>query len=160
MKDAVTAARLREVLLYIPETGLFYWRYKPNRRICAGDEAGAMLRGRQQIKVDGCIYRSHRLAWLYVYGSMPENEIDHINGNPSDNRIINLRDVAHQHNVQNQRRPHSRNKLGFLGVSRNSHGNGFRARINDEYLGTFRTPQEAQQEYIRAKRQKHYGSTL
>lgn len=157
----LTAEQLRMWLHYEPSTGVFTWRIKPNRRIRVGDVAGTPCRGRWQIKLGGTLQRSHRLAWLYMYGEWPKQQIDHINGNPSDNRICNLRDVSSTTNHQNQRRAHKRNKLGILGVSRSYQKKpGFRARIDHVHLGTFETPELAHAVYLHAKRSIHDGNTL
>ena len=61
-------------------------------------------------------YLGYRLAWLYVYGKLPDGDIDHINGKPSDDRIKNLRDVSRSVNLQNQRAARSNNSSGLLGI--------------------------------------------
>ena len=161
MPQLVTADRLRAALLYDPLSGIFTWRIKPNRRIRIGSKAGTLTRGRIHIRLDGQIHRAHRLAWLYVNGHWPKREIDHRNGNASDNRIDNLRDVTHAVNTQNQRRPHSRNITGgLLGVSTTRSGKQYRARIDNRHLGVFETPERAHQAYIAAKRNHHEGGML
>jgi hypothetical protein len=69
----------------------------------------------EKIKVDGKVYKSHRLAWFYVNGKFPDGEIDHINGNTLDNRICNLRDVSSEGNCRN-RTKRADNKSGVTGV--------------------------------------------
>lgn len=156
----IAAQRLRELVHYDPATGIFQWRVSTNRRIVPGQVAGTRNHGRWQIKLEGRIYRAHRLAWLYVHGHWPEQEIDHKNGNPLDNRIDNLRDVSGKVNHQNRHGPQSRNRLGVLGVSRTSKSNTFRARIDNEYLGVFPTAEAAHEAYVQAKRLKHEGGML
>lgn len=160
MKDELTI--IKEYLNYEPETGDFFWIKKPNRKIPVGSKAGCKSRGRLQIRVNGKMYRAHRLAWFYYYGSHPNFVIDHINGDPMDNRISNLRDVSHSVNLQNQRRPTSRNQLQkYLGVSSASNQKtGYRARINHTHLGTFKTPEEARDAYLEAKRRLHEGCAI
>ena len=90
----LTAERLREVLVYQPDTGEFY----------RGDKKAGSLNARHgyiYICVDYRHYRAHRLAWLYMYGKWPDGDIDHINSNRSDNRIANLRDVSRSFNLLN-----------------------------------------------------------
>lgn len=88
--------------------------------------------------------------------------MDHINGNRSDNRWANLRDVTHSVNLQNQRRPKSDNKCGFLGV--HAHPSGFRAYIGVNKvrldLGVYATAHKAHQVYLSAKRRLHEGCTI
>lgn len=162
MDIELTVERLREVLAYCPDTGSFTWLVKTNRNVVVGSFAGTKSHGYYQIGIDGRIHRSHRLAWLYVHGKWPEHHIDHINGNPADNRIANLRDVPRSTNQQNQRIAHRRSSTGLLGAS--SHGKHFTARIQaggeQIRLGRFSTAEEAHAAYIKAKRELHKGNTL
>lgn len=116
-----TVKLLKELLHYESETGVFYWLVSNSNRIKVGDVAGCVNPyGYVVIRIDGHLYRAHRLAWLYVYGNYPEGKqpfIDHINGNPSDNRITNLRCSSLAENQKN-RKINSNNKSGVLGVSR------------------------------------------
>jgi hypothetical protein len=155
----LTATMLKAALQYSPETGLFRWRIKPNRRIRIGQIAGTITRvgGPIQIKVFGELHRAHRLAWLYVHEKWPTGIIDHKNGNPTDNRIANLRDTTWRINNQNKRKAKSNSRTGILGVSPNPNGNRFRARIDAIHLGTFASKKEAQQVYLKAKRELHEG---
>jgi HNH endonuclease len=108
------------------------------------------------------LHLAHRLAWLYVHGIWPERKIDHINGNPCDNRLVNLRDVSQAQNMQNYRKAKSGSALGIQGVTRN--GTGFMAQLTvnykNVYLGTFRTSEAAHEAYLVAKRNLHPFSTL
>lgn len=107
--------RLRELLLYSPERGFFTWKITKGK-IKANSIAGTLHRdGRRQIQIDGRIYKEHRLAWFYVYGYMPD-ELDHINRNAADNRLVNLRLCSHQENLLN-RGKYRNNTSGFPGVS-------------------------------------------
>jgi HNH endonuclease/AP2 domain len=162
----LTAERLREVLNYEAETGIFRWRKKTSHRIAIGDVAGTKTRpdGYCAIAIDGTLYLAHRLAWMYINGSHAENFIDHINGNPSDNRIANLREATQSVNMQNQKKATKKNKTGFLGVDWHKRANKFRAaiRLNGKqtHIGYFQTPEEAHQAYLRVKRSLHIGNTL
>jgi len=103
------------------------------------------------------------MAWLYMTGSWPAAEIDHRNGNKSDNRWENLRDVQPVVNQQNKRRAQSNSKTGFLGVMVSGDGR-FCARIRvngrNKHLGSFRSPELAHAAYLMAKRELHEGGTL
>jgi hypothetical protein len=159
----VTHTRLLEALTYAPSAGTFAWRVSPSRKLKAGDLAGALVgHGYIHIEIDGRSYGAHRLAWLYVYGSWPSAQIDHINGKRADNRIENLRDVVRRHNQQNQRVAHSGNMLGLLGVSKA--GNRFKARIVvdglQRQIGTFNTAEEAHAAYVKTKRRVHPGCMI
>jgi len=129
----------------------------------AGDVAGyARPDGYRRIGVDGGLYFSHRLAWLYVHGRWPEKQIDHKNTIPGDDRFENLRDTTHAGNQQNKRQAQSNNKIGLLGVSPN--GKKFQARImfdsKHRPLGTFATAEAAHAAYVVAKRQLHATCTI
>ena len=84
-KNDVTQEELKKKLIYYPEEGYFIWSK-------LGNVAGWTRKdGYSFIRLNNKLYRTHRLAWLYMYGSFPKNEIDHIDGNPNNNRINNLR---------------------------------------------------------------------
>lgn len=160
----ITQERLREVLNYDSETGLFSWIAKPNRRIAVGDIAGTISHGYIVTRIDGRRYPMHRLAWLYVTGGWPIGAIDHINGVRSDNRIANLRVVTDSVNKQNKYRAQRNSKIGILGVSMACGGKKFRARIKTsqghKHLGVFETADEAASAYLTAKRKLHPGSNI
>ena len=159
----VTFDELRELVDYNANTGLFTWAVNRSNKTRAGSQAGSTRKdGYSVIEIYGRKYKSHRLAWLYCYGCFPKNCIDHINGNKSDNRISNLRDVTHSENLRNQKKPRSDNKSGFLGVCIHKRINGeikFGAQIRTDgkptFLGLFDTPNEAHMAYMQAKRIAH-----
>ena len=101
---------IRDVLAYDPETGLFTWLQKPNRRVRVGDPAGRIWDGGRRgkyvrIGYQGIKYYAHRVAWFLVHNEQAE-EIDHINRNSLDNRLCNLRNVDHATNMNNRRNSH------------------------------------------------------
>ena len=108
-----------------------------------------MQNGYRKIKFEGKQYLSHRVAWLLYHGRWPIGDIDHIDGNPSNNQILNLRDVSHSKNLQNRKSATSKNKTGFLGVVKRK--NKFAAHIHRNgkqiYLGLFLTAELAHQAY-------------
>lgn len=170
-KTNLTAERLREVLHYDPDTGVFTWRsdlktgYNNNALLHkAGDIAGCKDNiGRFKISIDSCNYYSHRLAWLYIIGEWPTNSIDHINGNNGDNRFCNLRDVLPRINSQNLRKPTKANTSGYLGVTRHKKTR-WRAVIrlpNGTRLYSYHdTAEAAYAAYLAAKRKYHDGNTI
>lgn len=104
----LTAARLREILSYNPNTGVFTWRVDKFRRRGGGNahkdtRAGTINNGYQRIKIDGVIYRAGRLAVLWMTGSFPSGDVDHKNLNRSDDRWINLRQATRSQNRANSR---------------------------------------------------------
>ena len=77
----ITQKELLENLVYDKDTGVFTRKISLNTKIRVGDVAGGKdVKGYVCIRVMGKTYKAHRLAWLYVHGKWPENEIDHING--------------------------------------------------------------------------------
>lgn len=159
----ISADVVRWALHYDAETGAFRWRSESRKRSDLKEIAGSTTsNGYIQIKVGNRKYFAHRLAWLYVYGEWPKNQVDHIDGCRTNNRIANLRDATNEVNCQNLRRAHSKSSNGYLGVTRvkdrwasNISVNGKRIRI-----GVFDTPEQAHQAYITAKRQLHPGCTI
>lgn len=159
----ITEARLKELLHYDPETGVFEWRIKRPNGIKVGDMAGSLnSNGYIYISLDGKTYVAHRLSWLYIAGAWPADQIDHINGIKHCNSFKNLREATHSINLQNQRKARSDNALGILGVR--AYGKRFGAHIGVNgkllNLGTFSTPAEAGAAYIVAKRKLHQGCTI
>jgi hypothetical protein len=112
----LTAEYLRSILDYEPETGIFTRKVRTAARVKVGDVAGSLDGGGYlQIRVQSQRYRAHRLAWLYVYGAWPKDQLDHINRIRTDNRISNLREVSHKQNHQNRSKS-SHNTSGHSGV--------------------------------------------
>lgn len=164
-KADLSAERLRELLSYSPETGAFAWRVAASPRVSCGKPAGRQnKRGYIVITVDGKARYAHRLAWLYETGEWPKQQVDHINGNKSDNRLCNLRDISPAGNTQNQTRPQRGSTTGLLGVSKAKDRKKFRACIKVSSgtvcIGSFETAETAHTAYIEAKRMLHAGNTL
>lgn len=157
-------AALKSVLAYDSATGAFTWLERVARRTFAGDKAGCKsTTGYWQLRFKRAEFKAHRVAWAFVYGAWPTGCIDHINGNPLDNSIANLRDVDQRTNNQNQRRAMRSNKSsGLLGVSvfRGKPRATITLNGKNLYLGTFDTPQQAHEAYLAAKRAIHPGCTL
>lgn len=157
-KTDLTAERLREILDYNSETGVFIWKERLSQGSKTRTVAGGVgVAGYSRIGIFGRRYTSHRLAWLHVYGEWPKFEVDHINGDRTDNRICNLRDVSRQINAQNRTATNPKNKSGFLGVTMLR--DQWRANIflngKQTHLGIYPTAQLAHQAYVDAK-QKSY----
>lgn len=115
MISELTQERLKEVLHYDPETGVFRRKLITNPNQKVGQGVGSYDKGYLRIMVDKKMYLAHRLAWLYMTGSWPKDQIDHINRIPSDNSFKNLREVnnaINQHNASVRKD----NKTGSTGV--------------------------------------------
>jgi hypothetical protein len=159
-----TADVIREWLSYDPETGEFRWRQNNQRSRAwntryAGKVAGAARAdGYVRLGIGGGRYLAHRIAWVWMTGGHPESHIDHINGNPSDNRFANLREATRSQNQQN-RGLHARNSSGFAGVSWFRRHRKWRADIMHErkafHLGRFDSPEDAHKAYLAAKARLH-----
>lgn len=161
-KETLTIDDLRKVFCYCPETGEIRYRTNVGTKVKAGDLAGYLNHGYVRIKHKGVSLGAHRLAWALLYGDWPKGSIDHINGDPADNRIVNLRDVDHRTNMENKHKPLSNNRIGVLGVRRQ--GSGFHARIRVDgkeiSLGTHPTADAAHAAYLNAKRKMHKGCAI
>ena len=164
MSRILTVERLREVLSYDPDTGVFRWIAKTSKfsHMHPGDIAGgAEADGRRSIRIDGLMHWAHRLAWLYMTGKWPAGDIDHRDTDPGNNRWLNMREATKSVNAQNRTKGQGKNGLP-LGVSLK--GKRFEAGIKIDgrrrYLGTFDTPAAAHSAYVTAKRANHDGCTL
>jgi hypothetical protein len=150
----ITAARVRELLDYDPDTGVMRWRV-PRGRAPAGAIAGFNEKGYRGIRVDSVQTYIHRLVFLHVHGYEPKI-VDHLNGDRSDNRLANLRDVTQSINLRN-RRVSSANKSGITGVFWCTDKGRWAARIKvnrrTTHLGYFTDIQDAAAARKRAERE-------
>lgn len=164
MKAALTAERLRELLHYDPDTGIFIRKVKSAWN-SAGSEGVKPTQGYVYLSVDGCRYRAHRLAWLYVFGRWPREMMDHINGDRADNRICNLREADARVNRQNQHGARSDNlSSGVIGVHWSEYHKKWKAHIRVDgrlqHLKYCSSVEEASAVYLAAKRKLHEGCTI
>jgi hypothetical protein len=139
-----------ERLIYTPEDGKVLWARHPRWPSYTGKEAGNLMQnGYRKLKFCGKQYLVHRVAWLLTHGSWPVGDIDHIDGNPTNNKLENLRDVSHSTNLQNRKSATSKNKTGFLGVvkRRNKYAAHIHKNGKQIYLGLFQTAELAHQSY-------------
>lgn len=143
----LTQDKLKEVLDYDPDTGIFKWKKYISSNASTGRIAGNQLPvGYISIQVSGTRYYAHRLAFLYMEGYFPENQVDHINKNKCDNSWNNLREVSIQCNARNVGN-HKDNTSGVKGVDFIKARNKWRARItnmgNSIHLGLFNSFKDA-----------------
>lgn len=156
----ITQAELKERFNYDPETGIF--THKRSKGTLNGKPSGSFHKstGYHHHVIDKKFYGTHRMAWIYMYGEVP-NVVDHINGIRNDNRISNLRNVNSQINSQNLKGPGKNNTTGFLGVSYCKITKKFRATIKinkkNKYLGLFSCKEKAHHAYLKAKAEFHEG---
>lgn len=159
---------LNECLSYNPETGKLSWKKRPSNHFknlrsengfdtrFTDKEITSVLRGYVRFELDSSSFYGHRIAWKLFTGKDPVNDIDHINGNTLDNRIINLRECTHTQNMRNQG-IRKTNTTGYKGVTVHTFKSGnsrFKATIRNEgkyvHLGLFDTALEASMAYIKA----------
>lgn len=151
--SGLTQQRLQELLEYSAETGEFTNRFRSGGRPSGSVAGSARKDGYVKIRIDSRAYYAHRLAWLYVTGSFPVGDIDHLDGDRSNNRFANLRDVSRAENNRNHgMRPD--NTSGFPGVSFRKSEQRWQAQIQADgkrqHLGLYATPEEAHAAYSRA----------
>lgn len=145
--NELTAEYLRSALNYNPDTGIFTWKVSTSNRVKVGDIAGSRRGdGYLQIMIQSRLHKAHRLAWLYVHGVWPEDQIDHINRNRIDNQISNLREVSHKQNNQNKGKA-GNNTSGHTGVCWHKQKSKWQTHIKHNrkriHLGYFATIEEA-----------------
>lgn len=160
----VTQAELKALYHYSPETGVFTRVVSHANGLKAGTVAGCRQSGRViylVIKIKQRLYMCHRLAWLYMTGAFPSGVIDHINGNGTDNRFCNLRDVSNCQNLQATLKPPRNNTSGFKGAYWSKKQGKWVAGISihnkRKYIGSFDSPEEAHQAYLAVKREVHFS---
>jgi hypothetical protein len=158
----LTLERLKALMAYDPETGLFTrldLRGGATAQPSTLDDMGYV-----RVCIDYKRFRLHRLAVFYMTGAMPTGHVDHINGVRHDNRWSNLRVVSHRTNIENRKGPNANSKTGLLGVHFSRSDNKFKAQITVNYkfvsLGRFDTAEEASKAYMAARRRLHQGNTL
>jgi hypothetical protein len=126
-KAAPSIEKLRWWLSYEATTGVFTWRQKPAKWMHAGAVAGCLNHyGYTVIRLEGELHYAHRLAWLWMTGNWPKEQIDHRNGNRNDNRWENLREASNQLNQANVRR---RKKSGLKGITKYKPNGKWQAQI-------------------------------
>lgn len=164
MAERLTQEYLRFVLDYSPETGIFTWRKREGNKRWntkyAGKRAGNYNRtlGYKTIRLNNSTNYEHRLVWVYVSGKYPKMKLDHINGDKTDNRIQNLREVNDIQNSIN-RKTHSNNTSGHKGIKYDKRRNHWVANIGMcgkmRYLGSFPSKEQAVSAYICAAENIH-----
>lgn len=152
----LTHDRLTQLLKYSKQSGIFTWR-EQRQHIKAGTVAGTLKKtGYIEIRIDGVSYQAHRLAWMYVYGSMPEGCLDHKDMNKTNNRTRNLRIATHAENLRN-RKVRRDSGTGRKGVYASAHR--FKAQITVDgkviHLGSFSTMDKASDAYAKAAIEYH-----
>lgn len=159
--SALAQAKLKELLHYDRETGVFTWAGHRcstlNGKVAGCSSCGSIKGLYWIIRIAKKVYLAHRLAWLYEYGYMPDT-VDHVNGNGKDNRLSNLRECVQQQNIHNSSKQNN-NTSGVLGVSFCKSRNKWRAYLTmngKQYSGYFASFDDAVS-FRRELAQTHYG---
>ena len=150
---------IREYLEYNENTGDLIWIKKPSSKVCIGDKAGTKhSKGYIHIAFKGKKHLIHRVAWFLYTSEQPPDNVDHKNGNKTDNSWLNLRVATERNNMHNKGKP-TTNTSGYKGVSWNKKASKWLAKIkfNNQtmYLGLFNTPEEAHLSYCIAADKYH-----
>lgn len=171
MAKELDVSRVRDLFDYDIAAGVLIWRRRDRLTfVCdgafkmwntryAGTAAGSVgPLGYVGVRIGGAVYSAHRLTWAHVHGAWPAGELDHVNGNPNDNRISNLRECSHAENHQN-RGVAANNASGLTGVGWHKLRQKWRADIKvngkPRALGLFDTKEQAHEAYLAAKQINH-----
>ena len=150
---------VQQLLDYDPEAGTFFWKDNRGKKRCKDKPAGSPQKGYISIHINGEDYRAHRLAWLHATGRDPlDFQIDHIDGDKTNNRFANLREASNSQNQCNAKR-RINNQSGYKGVCWSKYKRKWRAEITAHgkklYLGYFDTPELAHMAYAKAAAELH-----
>ncbi len=151
---AIDQEYLKEVLNYCPDTGVFTWLKSLSKKTKIGSAAGTLMStGYVQIKINGKLYKSYHLAWLYMTGELVKDQIDHVNRCRSDDRFDNLREATRSQN-QGNRKKRIDGSSKYKGVGWCKKSNKWRARITlnskEKILGYFQSEEDAAFAYDKA----------
>jgi hypothetical protein len=153
----VTQARLKELFNYDPDTGYFTNKFSRGRALGGGRAGSPSGHGYRKLTVDYERHYEHHLAWLYMFGMYP-GELDHVDGNRSNNTLGNLRPATRAQNCHNS--PRGNGKYGVKGAYYDKRARCFFSKIQvgkqTIYLGKFSSPEEAGMAYQRAA-EIHHG---
>lgn len=149
-------AKIQEFISYNPETGAMTWKKVLGNRTQAGSACGANVdsKGYNRVCFDKKQYRAHRIAWAIFYGEEPIKQVDHINGDKTDNRIVNLRLATNTENSRNAKCSRN-NSSGKTGVTYHRNAKKWVAQIvvnrKNHYLGLFDKKEDAIKTRIQAE---------
>lgn len=158
MKPRLSQEDIKAILDYDPGTGVFRWKIQQSNSIKSGDVAGYIDDGYRKISIFGAEYKAHRVAWVWMTGEWPVDQVDHRNRDRSDNRWSNLRQATTAENKQNQK-IYKNNTSGLTGVTFDKKSKKWLARIGvcgvRKYLGSFDDASSAFAAYTVAKASLH-----
>lgn len=172
MSEKLNEITVLECFRYCPNTGIFHWRFRPKSHFSedidwkrwnsqnSGNQAFTSNgnRGYKKGCVFGKSYSAHRVAFLYMHGDWPINQVDHLDGDTANNKWENLEDVTAEGNGRN-RKKNGNNTSGTTGVNWSRSNNKWEARINHKgvrkSLGLFDSLESAK--LIRELAEVEYG---
>lgn len=161
LSQSLSQETLKQLLDYDELTGVFRWKVARGNKTIGSIAGYVTWHGYVEIKINRKTYWAHRLVWLFVHGSFPKDQIDHIDCDRKNNSLSNLREATVAQNSHNKR-DSKRNKTGFRGVSKS--GSKYVATISingtHRHIGTFDKPEIAYEAYVKAKRINHEFCTL
>lgn len=149
LEAALSRVRLCKLLHYNPQTGEFTWRISTSNRAPVGARAGCYgEKGRNSryvlLGIDGNLFLAHRVAWFYMTGGWPDEDVDHKDGNGWNNAWQNLREATHTQNMRNAKL-RADNKTGVKGiVFYAGRGKPYRVWLDHKYIGCYATLEEAE----------------
>ena len=156
----ITQERLHDLFEY-REDGNLIWQVSSSNRVRIGDTVGYLnISGYYRVQINGKKHFLHRLIYMYHHGHLTQGmDIDHIDGNPANNRIENLREITHSQNLMNAK-IHKNNKTGIKGVCFLRKAKKYQVRLaingKDIYLGCYTTLEEAKA-VVKEAREKYHG---
>lgn len=154
MSEIFDVEMAKEYLSYDPETGVFRWIKKSSNRAVVGSVAGCRDKRHNYIviRLNGVLFRDQRLACAMSGVDIEGKVVDHINGDPSDNRLVNLRACSHSENMKNLSSHNDNVYSGWKGVSKDPRSGKWYSRIHLDgktlYLGSFSDEREAAEAYL------------
>jgi hypothetical protein len=158
----VTQERLHELFRYDPETGELWHKKKNSNRSIMNRPVGCKRDGYLVARIDGKTLSLHRVIWVYVYGKLPEYDIDHINMDRADNRLSNLREATRSKNMMNTL-AHRDSRSGVKGVCWHKAAQKWFARVSKDggtiNVGLFETKEQAAEAVQKCREKMHQAFT-
>jgi len=156
MNQELTQAKLKEIIDYNPVTGIFTNKITRNNKAKQGNRAGSLrLDGYMAVVINYKTYKLHHLAFLYMNGELPNNDVRHKNRNTLDNSFNNLKISSRSESMRTPTKKMNRESIGLKGVYYCPYGKCYRAYFrhnkNKIEVGRYSCPKEAHQAYLDAK---------